>query len=559
MPPKDWSENMVELPEASVIRNLENAQGIEMSKLQVIARVFPEIFLAPAGLDHDDRRTIGRHHADRTSAQAGSNGAHAERRHDRPLGGAVEDRGRRESDSTVYRARDPRGAPQHKLANRMVAGYPFNVDSPIDRDGSRQMRSMDRRESDRRPDRDVAGYSREGGPPGPDTMMVDDPASLDRARRQPQGRRTPHEYYYGSREEAYQAESPAFIRDTARTEWRAESQRAEGRLGRRHLEGVHGLETRTESPGRRLMPPTSAMEGSEDGELGEDPRERRASEAPLGAPTETVNPADQFLDTIAPPPPAAPPLVTEDTPTIVMNERLGHHARPSDVVEHRSGEKIVGPTAVVGLSGSGTPLGESHSRRSMEPFPAHQIDGHGQMRRPRSRYDRYESARASSRSRSPGPRGTIAHSHEPLLRPSLDSPTRYEPVYRTRSPPPVMVRSSRHPEDERRGYISGPSTERYITYVGGRGRAEYEAGYGPPMAYVPGRRRGTSPAARVPGPYVVEEHASRAEDLVEYQRLEDEIRGGRYVRENGRLYRLEDTSLPIDDPRGAVAQSQMRY
>ena len=43
----DWKRDMIELPEATIITNLANAPGIDDRKLELIAWVFPDLFLAP--------------------------------------------------------------------------------------------------------------------------------------------------------------------------------------------------------------------------------------------------------------------------------------------------------------------------------------------------------------------------------------------------------------------------------------------------------------------------------------------------------------------------------
>jgi hypothetical protein len=282
-----------------------------------------------------------------------------------------------------------------------------------------------------------------------------------------------------------------------------------------------------------------------------------------GEPTEAVHAANQFFEMIAPPSVPQEPM---DREGVALDPRVSHRPRKSDG----------------GDLGLGEHPGHVRGRPSLEPVPRYydeaRVRGYTRsparvvapgapdhptpehMRRPRSRYDRYEAARPErhmARSRSPA-RGDAPHPGEPLLReahPSGRGPP-YDHVYRERSP--VVMRTARTPGDERRDYApTGGAPERYVTYPDGRTRVEYGGSHGERMDYVAGRRV-ASPAQRGVGSYLVGDYPGH-EKGVRYARHPDEVHDEMYIEEGGRVYRVEDSTRHPDDARGSGASQQLRY
>ena len=167
-------------------------------------------------------------------------------------------------------------------------------------------------------------------------------------------------------------------------------------------------------------------------------------------------------------------------------------------------------------------------------------------RRPRSRYERYESLRQDkfrARSRSPGRSLQPGTEEIPYRRSPMSTEPRYERTYRARSP--LAGYHDDYPPDPSRHRHNAQSTARYRTYA-----AEprmYPPSYPIPMEYVPVRRLSAhSPAA--PGTYMVEAPPP-AGTYGSHPAYGDELQPRAIYDDRGQIYRVDRTIIHADEPR----------
>ncbi|KAI9846517.1 MAG: hypothetical protein M1837_003938 [Sclerophora amabilis] len=179
------------------------------------------------------------------------------------------------------------------------------------------------------------------------------------------------------------------------------------------------------------------------------------------------------------------------------------------------------------------------------------------LRRPRSRYDRYESFRQpQSRIRSRSPRRFPHHVGDIQGRDASPAIGALRPTqgYRMRSP--VLAMADRLPTDDVQAYpqISPQAPypqNTYVTYA--NDPREIGPFYQESMDYMPVRMSAQSPPPR--GAYP---HRPTNEMVSGYTRYEDEPQRRPLYDHHGQLYRVERAVYEDEDPRGYQSQ-QLRY
>ena len=237
---------------------------------------------------------------------------------------------------------------------------------------------------------------------------------------------------------------------------------------------------------------------------------------------------------------AATPVMGVDPSSSYESRRLDRYARSSPL----SGRRAEYTPGVDGRTAISTSIYQPEQ------------PGVEQMRRPRSRYKRYESYRKEERQgRSKSPAVPNGHELEETRFREQSTPQRrthhYEHVYRARSP--IIIRSGPVASDEQRAYGRAPQG-RYVAYADDQ--VDYAGAYEERMEYVPVRRL----SARSPPPlgtYVVSPSGPQ-EVLGGRASYDEEVYQGAYYEDRGRLIRVDRSVYHPDDPRRQSSQP-LRY
>lgn len=580
----DWKVDMLDLPERSTITNLINAPGMDDHKLQIIAEVFPDAFPRPLPILGPANNTGPvPMMADSDEASRG-NGTHVWRAPDHGYRGSPR-KAQAEGHEHVSIVEEPD-------SRSVPGGYGRKGHhEPVNPAFDRRERPSTITYGSGYGEQDVAYASRprqEGvGTPG-DVLVLqhDEQDQREDVRRvgatglidphHSGGKSRHHEYYM--RPDSYGAAQAIGSDHRDRRDGQTDARRDERNevAGRGYprddlpdAQDQHHVKTRVSTPSVTMQGQAMIGDGSEDGEVGTEVNREK-----VGTPPEEMSAAERFLNEFL------PGKDSEEEKRPSRDEADAHRgigpdgeplqrSRRGDPERQTMGPSNQGPSPIPAYSNvpgadekttsiSRDPLGVARdirrnniyaqspqSGRPFEPtepdprYVSHTVmyqDGRQTIdtgRRPRSRYERYESfRRAGSRARSRSPVRAVHPGHEEVRyrRSPFSTEPRYEQAYRARSP--VAIVQDPYVAENPKPYAGPPPVARYRTYADNP--RVYEPSYAVPMEYVPVRRLSArSPPAR--GTYIVESPGQPAP--YKYPGYEEEMQGRPVYDSHGHFYR----------------------